>query len=55
MIGSVNSGGAGGSQVVIQTTEPSDTSVLWINPTDNTLSYYNPTDGNWHKIAGVYA
>lgn len=52
MIGTVNSG-SGGTLIVIQTTAPDDTSVLWINPSNNTLSYYY--NGAWKKITGVYA
>lgn len=41
------------SRFVIQTSSPTDTTVLWINPDDSTLSYFY--NGDWHKICGVFA
>lgn len=41
------------SRFVIQTSQPTDTTMLWINPEDSTLSYYY--EGEWHKICGVFA
>lgn len=41
------------SRFVVQTSSPTDTTVLWINPDDNTMSYYYGSD--WHKICGVFA
>lgn len=41
------------SRFVIQTSSPTDTTVLWIDPSDSTISYYY--DGEWHKICGVFA
>ena len=41
------------SRYVVQTSQPTDTTVLWIDPTDSTMSYYY--EGEWHKICGVFA
>lgn len=41
------------SRFVIQTSSPTDTTVLWIDPSDSTISYYY--EGEWHKICGVFA
>lgn len=40
------------SRFVIQTSQPTDTTVLWIDPTDSTMSYYY--ENEWHKICGVF-
>lgn len=41
------------SRFAIQTSQPTDTTMLWINPEDSTMSYYY--EGEWHKICGVFA
>lgn len=45
--------GLGNAGFIVQSSEPVDTTVLWINSTNSTLNYYD--GASWVAIRGVFA